>query len=242
MSVSDASGNSLSFLYGFSGWNPRVPDILVNELNPRGSSTTPDCIELYAETAGNLGGLCLLVGTVGNYSAELIFPAVEVAEGEFIVVHAKAEGLPEELDELDDLDVSGGRLALDTARDFWLPDAPGLPGNNGAVTLHSRRGGPILDAVIWSGREEVIEDEHLGWTSDGYDFACDLAESGDWYWDGENTVPSPEDAVDVSSSTATRSLCRWSSGADTDGPDDWHTVPTGGQTFGMTNSDEVYLP
>jgi hypothetical protein len=42
------------------------------------------------------------------------------------------KGLPEEVDELDDLDESGGRLAMDTARDFWLPDAPGLPGNNGA--------------------------------------------------------------------------------------------------------------
>jgi hypothetical protein len=242
MSVSDASDNSLSFLYRFSGWNPRVPDILVNELNPRGSSSTPDCIELLAKSPGNLGGLRLLIGTVENYSAEFVFPAVELAEGEFIVVHTKPEGLPEEVDELEGLDESGGRLALDTARDFWLTDAPGLPGNNGAVTLFSRRGGPILDAVIWSDREKILEDERLGWTADGYDFACDLAEADEWIWDGATAVPSPEDAVDVSLSTATRSLCRWSYGADTNGPDDWHTVPTSGQTFGLPNSDEVYVP
>lgn len=242
MSVSDGSGNSLSFLYRFSGWNPDVPDILVNELNPRGSSSTPDCVELLAKSSGNLGGLRLLIGTVENYSAELIFPALEVAAGDFIVVHAKPEGLPEEVDELEGLDESGGRLALDTARDFWLSDAPGIPGNNGAVTLFSRRGGPVLDAVIWSDREELLEEERLGWTADGYDFACDLADTDEWIWDGDTAVPSPEDAVDVSSSTATRSLCRRSSGVDTDGREDWHTVPTSGQTFGLPNSDEVYVP
>ena len=241
MSVADEAGNSLSFLYSFSGWNPRVPDLLINELNPRGSGNTPDCVEIFTVKGGNLGGLCLRVGTDNRYSEELIFPPIEIPDGEYILVHAKSEGIPEEIDELGTLDESGGLLATDTARDFWIPGSPGLPGNNGAVTLYSRKGGPVVDAVIWSDRADDPEDEKLGWTSDGYIFACDMASANAWVTE-EHSIPFPSDSVDVSSSTATRSLCRAFQPLDDDRAEDWHTVPTRGQTFGAANIDEVYIP
>jgi hypothetical protein len=214
MAVEDQRGNTLSFLYEFSGWNPRVPSILINELNPRGSGNNPDCIELHALTGGNLGGLCIRVGTTGSYSGQLIFPEVEIEGGDFIVVHAKAEGIPEEISETGNIDESGGLLATDYARDFWIPDSPGLPGNNGAVTLYSRKGGPVLDAVIWSDRPDAPGEETLGWTSEGYTFASDLGKEK--AWKAEGPVPLPSEVVDVTASTATRSLCRPSIPADTD--------------------------
>ena len=240
LSATDDVGNSLGFVYEFSGWNPRVPEILINEINPRGSGNTPDCIELFTRKGGNLGGLRLLVGTIGNTVGEIVFPAVEIADGDYILVHPKAEGLDEELDETDAVDVSGGLLASDTARDFWIPGAPGLPGNNGAVSLYDRKGGEILDAVLWSDRTTDPEDNRLGWTSDGYDFASDLASES--AWESLGPVPGPSEAVDVSESTATRSLCRASIPADSDSPADWHTVPTGERSFGGINTDELYIP
>ena len=241
VSVSDTSGNTLSFLYSFSGWNPRVPEILINEMNPRGSGNTPDCIELYTVKGGNLGGLCLRIGTASRYSKELIFPSVEIPDSEYLLIHAKAEDIPEEINELDQLSESGGLLASDTARDFWIPGAPGLPGNNGAITLLARKGGEVIDAVLWSNRADNSEEEKLGWTSEGYIFASDLAETGAWY-SGISEVPYPSEAIDVSYSTATRSLCRGGTPQDSNKATDWHTVPTRGQSFGSMNIDDIYEP
>lgn len=240
MEAGDTAGNTLGFIFEFTGWNPDVPTVLVNELNPRGSGNTPDCIELLAAEDGNLGGMRLLVGTPNEYSGELVFPSLEVAEGDFILVHPKSEGIVEETDELTSKDESGGLLATDTAWDFWIPGSPGLPGNNGAVTLYNRKGGELVDAILWSDRTWDPEDDRLGWTSDGYAFALDLA--ADNAWDSEGSIPTPSEAVDVSRSTATRSLCRGSQPEDTDSAADWHTVPTSGRTFGESNLDAVYEP
>ncbi len=240
-SVQDEKGNILEFLYGFSGWNPRVPVLLINELNPRGSGNTPDCIELLALSDGNLGGVLCFVGTEAHPGGSIRFPAVEILEGDYILVHAKSQGLPEELNETGSISESGGLLASDTARDFWMPGSPGLPGNNGAVTLRGRAGGSVVDAVLWSDRQYDPQDDKLGWTSAGYKLAADLALSGGWPA-GSTTVPTPSDAVDVSFSSATRSLCRASVPQDTDSRADWHTVPVRGASFGAVNTDEVYQP
>jgi len=242
MSVADESGNSLSFLYDFSGWNPRIPGILLNELNPRGTGNNPDCIELFVTQGGNLGGLLLLIGTKNKYRENFFFPAVEVSQGEYILVHAKTEGISAEIDETAGMDASGGKLASSNARDFWMRDSPGLPGNNGAVTLYARRGGPVIDAILWTNREDNDEDEKLGWTHDGFIFASDLAEAKAWTTASGGGIPFPSEAVNASFSTSTRSICRASVPEDTNSADDWHIVPTRGQTFGAANTDRVYEP
>jgi len=241
ISVSDNSGNTLSFLFRFTGWNPRIPGLLINEINPRGSGNNPDCIELYTLKSGNLGGLCLKIGTVSRYSGQISFPAIEIHDGDFILIHTKSEGTSDEINEIGSLDESGGLLTSDEARDFWVPESPGLPGNNGAVTLFSREGGDVIDAVLWSDRADNREDEKLGWTSEGFIFASDLAEADAWKT-GIGGIPFPSEAIDVSRSTATRSLCRKAVPGDSDTASDWHTVPTRGQTFGKENTDEVYSP
>lgn len=241
MAARDSVGNTLGFVYEFSGWNPSIPEILINELNPRGSGNTPDCIEIIAVSSGNLGGLWLTVGTEGDYSESFIFPALEIVAGDYLLMHTRSEGLPEEIDETDSIDISGGLLASANARDFWLPGSPGLPGNNGAVTIYNRKGGEIIDAVIWSDRITEPDDEKLGWTNAGFAFAEDLGVAGGWLSTAGDT-PGPSDAVDVSSSTATRSLCRLSVPEDSNSDSDWHTVPTRGQTFGEINTDEIHIP
>jgi hypothetical protein len=85
---------------------------------------------------GNLAGLTLFIGSPGLHDLRYVFPACSVASGEFIILHLKPQGLPEELDELDDVTLSGGLDASAVARDFWVRGEPGaLSGKNGVVTL-----------------------------------------------------------------------------------------------------------
>ncbi len=238
LKVEDSQGNSLSFLYKFTGWNPRVPNLIINEFNPKGSKSTPDCVELYALSDGNLGGVELVIGTEEEYIDSFIFPAIEILSRSYIVIHAKPEGTDDEIDELEELNRSGGRLATENARDFWMRKAPGLPGSNGALTLYKQRGGDIIDAVIWSNREDKPNDENLGWTSASFPWAEKLGMQGEWQ--SANGIPLPSEALSVTKSTATRSLCRSSVPIDSNSPQDWHIVPTSGQTFGTINNDKVY--
>ena len=240
LKVSDKAGNSLSFLYKFSGLNPRVPKILINELTPRGSKNRPDAVELLVMSEGNIGGMVFTIGTEENAKGEFVFPLVEVKRGDFIVMHTKPQGIPEEVNENDAVNVSGGRLAVDTARDFWMTEAPGLPSNNGAAVLYSRRRGEVLDAVIWSSRADNPDDEYLGWTKESFQWASALAAAGAWESSGKAVLPSQ--AVRSEGSTATRSICRGTDANDTDTRSDWHIVPTRGVSFGTPNTNEVYQP
>lgn len=240
MKVVDTANNSLSFIYRFTGWNPNIPDLLINEFNPNGSSSSPDTVELFALSAGNLGGLEFIVGTDESRLGTLTFPAIEINAGDYILIHTKPEGTEDEIDETGETNVSGGRLVTDDSRDFWMQEAPGLPGNNGAITLYERKGGKIIDAVMWSNREDNPDDERLGWTSQSFPWAKDLGTQKAWL--GEGDILMPSEVLNASSSTATRSLCRSSNPKDTDSPDDWHIVPTSGKTFGSINNDEVYVP
>ena len=241
MTVLDKVGNKLSFIYNFSGWNPELPSIIINEFNPKGSGKNPDCVELLVLEGGNTGGIILRIGTQSRYSGQFIFPAIKVKAGEYLVIHVKPEGTREEINELDDISLSGGLLATDTARDFWLKGGSGLPGNNGAITLFERLDGPVMDAVLWSNRQDEPESEKRGWTSEGYIFAKELGESSGWTAK-EGNIPFPSEAIDSSRTTGTRSLSRASIPIDTNTNRDWHTVPNRSSSFGRPNTDKRYHP
>ena len=240
LSVEDKSGNSNNFIIRFWGWNPELPGLLINEFNPEGSGNNPDTIELYCINDGNCAGITLHYGTAEHSEYRYILPDLEMKQGEFLLIHCRPEGLAEELNETNLKDESGGKLASDLAWDLWLPEDSGLSGSNGILTLYKSPMGEMLDAVIYSDREPDPEDDLLGWTSRTFDAAADLFESGDWLFSSEDI--SPLEAVRSEYTTGTRSLCRSSSSFDSDSAADWHTVPTGGKTFGEINSDDVYVP
>ena len=240
-SVEDASGNSLRFLVRFYGHNPRVPEVLINELNPRGSGNNPETVELVALSAGNLGALTLCVGSPADWDSRMVFPALEIEEGDFVLVHFRPQGIPEEIDATTRRDESGGRNSRDTAWDFWVREGGGLPTNNGVITLSSWPGGPMLDAVLYTNRTSASDERYLGFGSTRMlERVNAVVAAGQWQIDGEH--PRPEDLVDVTLSTATRSLNRSSDSRDTNSRHDWHITPTRGLTFGEPNSDEVHQP
>ena len=237
----DSRGNSTTFLAGFYGFNARVPRVIVNEFTPRGSTDHPDLVELKTLTEGDMGGLVLYAGTPGSFEARLVFPSFEVRRGSFILVHCQPTGDPAEVDETGDAGASGGIDASPSARDFWLREAQGLGGNNGVISLYERPGGPLLDGLLYSNRTSESDERYRGFgTSDVLERAEELVHDGGWRIAGVQVAP--EDGMNPEGSTATRSLCRSSTSADTDGRGDWHVVPTRGSTFGAENSDEAYEP
>jgi len=237
----DDRGNSTTFLAAFSGFNDRVPRMIVNEFTPRGSTDHPDLVELKALEDGDMGGLVLYAGTPSSFDARLVFPSFEIARGSFVVVHCRPSGDPLEVDETGDLAASGGTDASPTVRDFWLRGSTGLGGNNGVISVYARPGGPILDGLLYSNRTSDSDERYRGFgSSDVLERAEELARDGGWRASG--ALVAPEDGIDPDGSTATRSICRSSASLDTDARGDWHIVPTRGSTFGADNSDEEYVP
>ena len=239
--VEDGAGNSTTFVAAFYGYNPDVPEVVINELTTQGSKTKPDVVELYLKTSGNLGGLTLYEGTPGEWETRYVFPAMELPAGAYVVVHYRPEGIPEEITEIEDPTESGGIDATDEAWDVWIPGGDGLTGNNGAVTLAEQPFGRIIDAVLYSNRTSASDTTYRGFGSSRMlAQAEELFAAGAWSAAGEAIVP--EDCLDPEDSTATRSMSRSSESVDTDTAADWHITPTRGATFGAVNTDEVYLP
>lgn len=237
----DAHGNSASFAAQFSGFNARVPRLLINEFTPRGSGNHPDLVELKALTSGNMGGIVFMAGTPGSHDARMVFPPFEVVAGSFIVIHLKPSGDVEEVDEMRDTTASKGFDASQAAFDFWLRDGRGIGGNNGVLTLYDRPGGACLDGILYSNRTVQSDERYAGFgTEEMRTRAEELVGIGAWKPAGDRVTP--EDGVSPEGSTGTRSLCRSGSSNDSDRPDDWHIVPTRAASFGDDNSDEVYAP
>ncbi|TVR59711.1 MAG: hypothetical protein EA426_06580 [Spirochaetaceae bacterium] len=239
--VVDRHGNSLGFAAPFFGFNPNVPELLITEFTCRGSATNPDKVELLALTGGNLAGVTLSNGSHLAWDTRMVFPALTIAEGEYVVVHFRPQGVTGEIDEIHTQTDATAAHAIDTAWDFWVPGGSGLPSNNGSLVLTDTPRGRIIDAVIWSNRTSASDEAHRGFGSRKMMERVDeIVGAGGWRSTG--AVAAPEDAVNPDGSTATRSICRGSDPVDTDTRDDWHIVPTRGATFGLPNTDDRHEP
>jgi len=240
--VSDRAGNLSSFVLPYWGFNDNPAGMLVNELLTEGSSSRPDAIELFVHQGGNLAGLTLFIGSPGLHDLRYVFPACLVSAGEFLILHLKPQGLAEELDELEDITLSGGIDASPVARDFWVRGEPGaLPGKNGVVTLCSSPTGAIMDAVAYSERTSESDTKYGGFGTAAFrDRVGEIVSSGAWLIQGNS--PRPEDCARSTGTTSTRTICRSSDSVDTHTAADWHIVPTRGISLGQANSDEIHVP
>jgi hypothetical protein len=216
--VRDRVGNSLTFSAGVWGYNGSIPTLLINEFSTKGTESNPDRIELLALSKGNLAGVALYVGMPGSFDSELVFPDVEVEEGERIVVYYGY--LPQ------------GETPLE-----WYGGETGIGANNGVISLCASPDGRILDAVMYSNRTSDSDVTYDGFgTAKVQQWAQELEQSG--YWKPHPNTP--ETGIDSSDTTATRSFCRTEGEDDTDSKDDWHIVPTRGASFGLPNTEATY--
>ncbi|MEW5817469.1 MAG: hypothetical protein AB1798_18990 [Spirochaetota bacterium] len=239
--VRDEKENSMNFMTKFYGFNPNIPQLCINEFITQGSGKHPDLVELYVLTPGNMAGICMYEGTPDTWDDKMVFPPFNVNKGDYILVHFKPQGIPEEINETEAKNKSGGYDASPEAFDFWLKNGTGLSGNNGVLSIYSNPHGKILDGVLYSNRTSASDDQYRGFGSkDVLAMAEELVEDKGWIIRGD--LVAPEDAVNPTGSTATRSLCRSSRSDDSDSSQDWHIVPTSTSTFGSRNSDAVYTP
>ncbi len=237
--VADESGNISSIVVSVYGLNEELPPVLINEFVCEGSGTRPDWVELRVLAAGNLGGLTLYEGSPGTWDSRFVFPDVSVEADDYVIVHFKPEAIPEEIDETERRDESGGRDSHPEAWDFWVEGGDGIPNSTGALSITPYPDGPIVDAVLYTTRRYDPDSPLRGFgLASQVDMFEEVVEAGAWEIDGAEVIP--EDGIDPKDSTATRSLNRNNDGRDTDTALDWHIGPTSSASPGYTNTDETY--
>ncbi len=246
--VEDRSGNISSVLVSVYGLNARLPDIRINEVVCQGTGNHTDWVELRALEEGNLGGLTLYEGSPSYWDSRYVFPRMEVAAGDYIIVHFKPQGDPEEIDEIDgDPAASGGQNHHPEAWDVWVSGGDGIPNTTGAVSLTEYPGGPVLDALLYTSKRYDASHPLRGFgLQSQLDYLEELVALGAWKISGTQVIP--EDLLDPDDSTGTRSINRTPGlpgepePLDTDTAADWHIGPTSSSTPGYRNTSEVYEP
>ncbi|MDR1748293.1 MAG: hypothetical protein LBR47_04470 [Spirochaetaceae bacterium] len=230
--VEDERGNSLTFLLPFTGYNDRVPRLLLSEVRTEYAKPRTEFIELYTLSAGCLAGIRIF-STGDGEDMIYEFPAAEVEAGEFIVLHMRRTG-DECIDEIGDSTLSGGNEAFPYARDFWLDNTKAVLPKTDVILVEERPGGALLDALLLAG------EKHSAWPKAVFETAARRA-----FLEGVWTSGSAVSGAVVSdSATATRTFSRqgYTAGIGIPaGKDDWIVVDTGKATPGSVNSDKPYL-
>lgn len=214
--IFDLIGNSCDLYFEFVGFNDRIPQVIINEIQTEYAKPRVEFIELFCKTSGNIGGMYVYNAGDGENLA-YTFPPVEVEAGEYIVLHYRS--LPEEaiVDELFALDESGGAYSHPEARDFWIPENKARLPKSDVVLLKTSFMGEIIDAVLYN------ESDKVEWKNDELKNAArDAFEAG--FVESELAIDAPcSDRL-----TATRTLSRQNDGT-------WFVVKTSGATPGYEN-------
>jgi hypothetical protein len=194
--VEDVKGNTLSFSVGFSGYNERVPVLILSEVRTEYSNPKAEFIELYAVTAGDLAGVTVYSAYDG-VECVYEFSSCEVAAGEYIVLHYRK--LTDDcIDETGtNLLLSGGTDAS-AARDFWVNNTAARIVKSDVILLRKRSGGALLDALLYS------ESGKTDWKNDVLRKAAEEAHASG-LWSAGSAV---ENALNSDKVTATRTIGR----------------------------------
>ncbi|MBE6349919.1 MAG: hypothetical protein E7062_04105 [Spirochaetaceae bacterium] len=239
----DLQGNSLLFEIAFTGFNNRIPKIILSEIRSTYTKPKYEFIELFVLTDGNLAGMELLSAYDG-VEANYIFPAVEVKKGEYIVLHMRNDG-DGCIDELDDnLNCSTYSESVENVRDLWISNTSARIGNSDVILLKNRKDGQIIDGVLFS------QSESTGWQKElQAEYAQMLFQSGIWKEGSDVTCAANSDGV-----TVTRTLSRQNisslyenfTHATLSYPfsvdkSEWFVVATSNVSMGKENSSKPYV-
>ena len=161
--VEDETGNSLTFCVPFTGYNSRVPDLIFTEVQikyAKGSEKgnvvyRGEFVELLALSDGNLGGLELVGGADGE-SKKYVFPAVEVSQGEVIMVHLRTvgEGCVNELGP--NLDEATAPYSVSGVRDLWSENTTARYNDDSdVILLKNSATDSVLEAFMYAVEDAV---------------------------------------------------------------------------------------
>ncbi len=229
--VSDKSGNTLSFASYFTGYNENVPKLVLSEIQTEYSKPKAEFVELYAQTSGNLAGVCIYSAYDGD-AKRVELPAIDVNAGEYIVVHLRKVEETCVNETGSNLALSGGAYSS-TARDIWMENASARLGKTDVILLEERAGGKIMDALC------IAESKHAVWQKDSQAQAAKRAfDCGAWP-DGSGI----ENALIADKVTATRTISRQGNlaAAKPCGKSGWIVTASKGATPGLPNSTTAYV-
>lgn len=239
----DLQGNSLLFEIAFTGFNSRIPNVILSEIRSAYTKPKYEFIEFFVLTDGNLAGMELLSAYDGP-EADYVFPAVEVKKGDYFVLHMRndGEGCIDEVG--DNLNLAFYSDSVENVRDLWVSNNSARIGNSDVILLKNRKGGQILDGIMFNQSANVQWQKELQ-----VEYAKLLFDAK--LWAGGFDVLN---AVNSDGVTATRTLSRQNivslyeafSNDKLSYPfivDDshWAVVATSNATMGTENSAKLYI-
>lgn len=181
--VKDSNGNSLSFAIPFTGFNGRVPKLVMTEIQAKSVSSQTskekasgiyrnEYIEFLCLSDGNLSGLEIISGYDGE-SKKYEFPVLEVHGGEVFVVHLRKRGNGCESEEGDNLNLASASYCTSGIRDLWGTEEGTVLGNKtDVIVVKNQANGQIMDAAFY--RESGTEN----WSKDMETYAVQAFENG----------------------------------------------------------------
>lgn len=179
--VRDSVGNTLTLAVPFTGFNSRVPELMITEIQTESVSQNKaektsgtyrnEFVELLVLKSGNLAGLELCSGYDGE-AKKYVFPAIEVTAGEIFVVHMRNRGNGCISEEGDDLTLATASYTSPEIRDLWTDIETTTLGNKtDIIIVRNRSDNRLLDAVMF--RASSVE----AWTKTMLDYSQLLDES-----------------------------------------------------------------
>ncbi|MDR1251150.1 MAG: hypothetical protein LBK62_03185 [Treponema sp.] len=231
----DERGNTINVLVPLRTRNNRIPAMRINELRTEYSKPKAEFIELKMLEAGNLGALRVYIA--GNYKSPLVyeFASVEVAEGDYVLLHLRTVEEANRDEYGENLDESGGAEAVAGIRDFWIPGTSKLLHKLDAVYVVDQDD-KVIDAVMLANSPDPW------WNKEYLAEAADLLfKQGAWKSAEGKTASPAAGAVNTGTTTATRSICRDETTGDTNTATDWYVTVSSGVTPGKLNNPKRYV-
>ena len=204
--VRDSVGNTLTLALPFTGFNSRVPQLMITEIQTESVSQNKneknngtyrnEFVELLVLKSGNLAGLELCSGYDGE-TKKYVFPAIEVTAGEIFIVHMRNRGKGCISEEGEDLTLATASYTSPQIRDLWTDiESTTLGNKTDIIIVRNRSDNRVIDAAMF--RASSVE----AWTKTMLDYSLLLDEA--CIYDSGNI----ENAFIADSLTTTKTLHR----------------------------------
>ena len=204
--VRDSVGNTLTLALPFTGFNSRVPQLMITEIQTESVSQNKteknngtyrnEFVELLVLQSGNLAGLELCSGYDGE-TKKYVFPAIEVTAGEIFIVHMRNRGNGCISEEGEDLTLATASYTSPQIRDLWTDiESTTLGNKTDIIIVRNRSDNRVIDAAMF--RASSVE----AWTKTMLDYSLLLDEA--CIYDSGNI----ENAFIADSLTTTKTLHR----------------------------------
>lgn len=181
--VENKWGSSLTFSYKFSGYNGRVPKLILTEIMDETRKITRnkidqkiyEFIEFYALTDGKLSGLKIFSCNDGE-SKSFFFPDLEVKAGDFITIHYRKNSHQNEMcfSETSDKTSCKADGASDKSWDIYIDNTESRFGaSQDIIYLENTNDGKIYQAIMYSKNgkiewgKEILKETHKRCIEDG---------------------------------------------------------------------------